>query len=96
MLNADGSATYSNVISITGRKYPALAIYPNPATGNTSLRINDAALIGSTVTVFDINGKQVRSFLINHLVETFDTNGLSAGTYILKLVSGESVKLIKK
>lgn len=66
-----------------------LVIYPNPAKeilNITSLELNDAMIY----TIFDITGKRVMNSKLKD--SSIDVSNLSPGNYILRIVSGNSIK----
>lgn len=66
-----------------------LILYPNPTS--TVLNLNTSENLSDTVfTIFDMNGKRVMNSKLNS--NTIDVSGLSTGNYILRLMSGNSIK----
>lgn len=66
-----------------------LVIYPNPAKdvlNISSLELNDSMLY----TIFDITGKRVMNSKLNN--SSIDISKLSPGNYIIRIVSGASIK----
>ena len=66
-----------------------LVIYPNPVKDVLNINIpelNDTAIY----TIFDINGKRVMNSKLDK--STIDVSKLSAGNYILRIVSGTSIR----
>ncbi|MBZ0202359.1 MAG: multicopper oxidase domain-containing protein [Ignavibacteria bacterium] len=76
--------------------------YPNPFNPATKVKFDIPAGINdtSTIKVYDINGKEVRTLYSGILRPgkyefNFDGSNLSSGTYICRLVSGKLSKSIK-
>jgi len=69
----------------------AMTLYPNPAAGLVSLRINTSLQGNCTLTLFDLSGRIIRvlfegkSDQVENL--TFDAGGLPPGMYLLELKS---------
>ena len=66
-----------------------LVIYPNPTKDVIRISTN-GNLQGAIYTVFDINGKRVLNAKLNQ--DTIDVSTLNTGNYILRIVSGNSIK----
>lgn len=64
-----------------------ISLYPNP-TKNT-LNIDSKDLTIDTVSIFSIDGKEVLN--VNKVQNTIDVSSLTAGIYVVKLTSNESV-----
>lgn len=78
---------------------PVFTLFPNPTSGNCSLRANENQLSGCQIVVRDMQGR-----VLNLRMEPFngqleiETGGLPAGIYQIQLQSGDiydSFKLIK-
>ena len=69
-----------------------LILYPNPT--KSVLNLNSSQLLSDAIyTVFDLNGRRVlNSKLTNNVI---DVSELSSGNYILRLMSGNSIKTQK-
>lgn len=69
-----------------------LIIYPNPTKGDLNLTTIDS-FQNAFYTVFDINGRRVMNASLTDT--TIDVSALQAGSYILRVVSGQSIKTQK-
>ncbi|MEZ4793658.1 MAG: FG-GAP-like repeat-containing protein [Gelidibacter sp.] len=66
-----------------------LILYPNPT--KSVLNLNTLENLSDTIySVFDMNGKRVLNSKLNS--NTIDVSALSSGNYILRLMSGNSIK----
>ncbi|MFD2915272.1 FG-GAP-like repeat-containing protein [Psychroserpens luteus] len=66
-----------------------LVIYPNPT--KDVLKISSTESLQDAIyTIFDINGKRVMNSKLNQ--NTIDVSTLNTGNYILRIVSGNSIK----
>lgn len=63
-------------------------IYPNPAQNNFTIDVSTNQK--QTISVFDVNGKQILSQIINGTTN-INTNNLSAGVYNLSITNTEGV-----
>ncbi|OUS01549.1 hypothetical protein A9Q86_07155 [Flavobacteriales bacterium 33_180_T64] len=66
-----------------------LVIYPNPTKDVLKISSNDN-LQGAVYTIFDITGKRVLNSKLNQ--NTIDVTALETGNYILRIVSGNTIK----
>lgn len=66
-----------------------LVIYPNPTKNELHISTTDN-LQDAIFTIFDINGKRVMNSKLNQ--NTIDVSTLNTGNYILRIVSGNSIK----
>lgn len=74
--------------------------YPNPFNPATTIRFDIPRATAVTLTIYDIRGQQVASFLNGKHMEPgsyemqFDASGLSTGIYIYRITAGtyQSVK----
>ncbi|MDG2464519.1 MAG: T9SS type A sorting domain-containing protein, partial [Crocinitomicaceae bacterium] len=82
----------------------ASEVYPNPTTGNSELSFTLTNAQNVSVTVFDVDGKEMSSIALgnktagDHKVNINSAN-FSAGVYFVNIVSNDGVatkKLIKK
>ena len=99
--NLDGSYTYSNVISVNGKKIgTGINIYPNPASSNITVSYVKVSN-NATINVYTTDGKLVTT---SKLVEgssqtTLDVSTLKSGKYVLTMNDGtekQSTVLIKQ
>lgn len=77
-------------------------VYPNPVTNEVNIAF-DKAFENGTMVIYDMTGRVVSQKQLAHVsagqIETVNTNGLSAGTYVLKLSCDKatgSYKIIKQ
>lgn len=78
-----------STLSLEGTFVNDLILYPNPT--KSVLNLNSLEdLSDSIFTVFDMNGRRVLNSKLNS--NTIDVSGLSSGNYILRLMSGNSIK----
>jgi len=66
-----------------------LKMYPNPSKSNQTVYFNKSV----SVALFDVQGRKILS---KEHTMSFELPSLTAGTYVLKTKSGESIKLLIK
>ena len=59
-------------------------MFPNPASNQLKISAQEAI---SSVNVFDVSGRKVKSFTINNTNITLDISDLSEGVYLIKYKS---------
>ena len=67
-------------------------VYPNPSNGNINIDLN--GIKSSTIHIYDLNGKLVKS-LPNSFSNTIEVNNLVSGIYFIK-IGNETKKVIVK
>jgi hypothetical protein len=65
--------------------------FPNPTSDFLKLKIIDHNIENLSCQLFDINGKQIISLIIDNSESTISLQGLLRGTYFLKLTDKDSV-----
>ncbi len=67
-----------------------LMLYPNPVRTNLSVRIEGAQTGHYAFSVYDMTGKIIRTWQVDHneahLITQFNTDGLTAGRFILRVM----------
>ncbi len=66
-----------------------LFIYPNPTKDELNISSIDS-LQDAIYTIFDINGRRIMNSRLSQ--NTIDVSALNTGNYILRIVSGNSIK----
>ena len=61
-------------------------LYPNPFSESTTLHIDDAQLIPSELKIYDLLGKEVKSYRIQNAEMKISRDNLSAGLYYYRLL----------
>jgi N-acetylmuramoyl-L-alanine amidase len=99
--NADNRFT-TRVATTSGTGIPAVQsvnvnVYPNPVT--SELFIDGQGIKPEAYTLYDLNGRVIRSETINGHKQTVSVTGLNAGVYILQIQTGNGIivkRIIKK
>lgn len=98
IVDQDGTFTYSGVRILNFENKPnAFRVYPNPVIGEMVTIANDEFHNGQAqVTVTDITGKIVRTFLLQGATTQMDVSGWATGTYIISIGNDATLKLIRQ
>ena len=95
-----GTVTRSSGLLITGfegvenNKAGKFAIYPNPSNGILEVRL-PASAAKQTISVFDINGKEVLKTNMSSSYKQLDLSNLPNGLYYIRFKEGARVKFEK-
>ena len=73
----------------------SIALYPNPATTTVTVDLGSAEATGATVSVIDLNGREVLRTAATDSRVSLDVSRLAQGAYFVK-VTGEHVNAIRK
>jgi len=78
-----------------------VAIYPNPANENTTIRINIERTASVTIEAIDFTGKRVQTILDRQLPEgqfltSWNVTLLPAGIYYVRITVGGSNRMVKR
>lgn len=94
-IESNGQSGYSNIVALggnTGKYDQSLQIAPNPARHFVVVTNTNASLEGSTAIIYDMLGREHRRFTISGK-QTIDVDRWPAGIYMLKLKTGELIKI---
>lgn len=69
----------------------SFAMFPNPATTSFSVQ-NKTDLRGSTITITDLSGKEVKSLSVNKSTQnmTINISGINSGLYLVRILYPQS------
>jgi len=98
-INTTINITEGETLSLESSFIEGFIVYPNPT--KNSLTIGSSLdLDQSVISVFDIAGRRVLNFKLTNNINSIDVSGLSAGEYILRVITKEngisSQKFIKQ
>lgn len=71
----------------------SFSVYPNPADNYIVLQ---NAIVGDKVDLFDVVGKQLRSFTVESESQQMDISELKTGVYFARSNQQEAIKIIKR
>jgi hypothetical protein len=82
-------------VGINGVEFDgSLSLYPNPASTTVTLSVSEQ-MVGSTVSIVDINGRVVMSEVLNNQTLTVDLSNMSQGAYFVR-ITGEQNTVVRK
>ncbi|MBL7813392.1 MAG: T9SS type A sorting domain-containing protein [Saprospiraceae bacterium] len=91
-MDFDGKETLSKVVSVSQNQKGQVHISPNPASDKINIVLpNNDPSVSTTITVYDLVGKQVLAQKTMALVYDLDISGLAKGTYLIKINSSNSI-----
>ena len=73
-------------IKTTSENIPKLTLYPNPANGYFKIELNNLAAANSLkINIIDLQGRLVKSKILQNAQQSFETNDLQNGIYIVEV-----------
>ncbi len=97
MINADGHFSFSNIVELSSRNAEIVNLFPNPARDNVTIGLHSANT--AVISIFDNEGRLVKTATVAATSYVMDVHLLSAGIYTVSIVQDNktiSVKLVKK
>lgn len=91
----DGKFSSSSIVVLLISKNKTVVIYPNPVSNIVTLTFSNNALLQTNAIITDMQGKQVKQFIIKNSQEKIDISIFPKGVYMLKLADGSVNKLFK-
>ena len=61
-----------------------LSVYPNPSSDILNVTFKEAIRLGMTLSIYDLNGKNVLNKTVTANIESINTSGMKAGMYLLQ------------
>lgn len=95
-VDCDGKNSYSKTLTVNFAA-SGFSVYPNPVLNQLTIDRNTAA--PAQAIVYDLTGKELKSYPVKNARETLHVNNLLPGTYIIKIVTAQesvSQKFIKQ
>jgi hypothetical protein len=86
---------YSRIVSVLRRSFGKMKIVPNPASSSIMIKDIPPALMNTKVTLTDINGRLLKTQLVNSETIHMDVADLASGLYLVRFGDGSVVKLTK-
>jgi hypothetical protein len=88
----DGKETLSKVVSVTQNKKGQTRIAPNPTSDKVNIILtNSDPSVSTTVTVYDLIGRQVLTQKTTANALELDMSSLAKGTYLVKIDANNSI-----
>ena len=94
-VNSAGDVMYSNIATVRRSTGGSIPVAPIPAHSSIVITNTDATLMGQTATINDMAGREVYRFTIGSS-ETVDVRQWAAGVYLLRLPTGEVVRVVRE
>jgi len=97
IVTQNGCSATSNCVQITNLgvdtfEQNRLRIYPNPATHQLFIQLNEA----TEIVIVDMTGKTIQQESLKAGNNAVDVSSLASGMYFIKSVSGANAKFVKK
>ncbi|WP_182492911.1 T9SS type A sorting domain-containing protein, partial [Flavobacterium gossypii] len=97
IVTQNGCSATSNCVQITNLDVDTfeqnrLKIYPNPATHQLFIQLNEA----TEIVIVDMTGKTIQQESLKAGNNAVDVSSLASGMYFIKSVSGANAKFVKK
>lgn len=88
------------ITTLVNRKFSVSEanIYPNPAGNEFQINLSNTIDENAEATIYDINGRQVKSSKLKNQLQTISISDLNKGVYLVKVKNGvkqSTTKLIK-
>jgi hypothetical protein len=95
MVNINNQTSLSDIQSIRFNGDLA-TVYPVPARDQLTVESAGPSLLGTTAVISDMQGKTVQQFVITQMKQVVSIATLPAGIYVLRLVHGETHRVVKQ
>ncbi|UAY53161.1 beta strand repeat-containing protein [Ferruginibacter albus] len=97
IVDKNGTAKYTNIVYISFNAFASsITVFPNPATSFVTVVTNNKTLAGSTAILYNLNGQTLQKVQLGNSSTVVPVIGLASGTYLLKVQTGETFKVIVK
>jgi len=97
-MDADGHIVYSPIVLLNNAcaVTEKIAVYPNPTRGQLTVQSNDTRLLGTRMTLVNLQGQAVQQVMITRSQQGIDLSALPASIYVLVMADGQSYKIMKQ
>lgn len=93
-VDTDGKQELSSVISVKFEEEENVSMYPNPANG--TIYFSHTSSYQSKCTVYDMNGKEVKEFMLEQNgITSVDCSDLQPGMYFVKISNASGVNTLR-
>jgi hypothetical protein len=100
LMNKDGSYSYSQQVTLKAKANASVELVGNPVRGTIKVAIHQTQAERYTATLLMVNGTLVRNQVYQHgggsSVLAMPTEGLAAGSYLLKLTGSTGTSHLLK
>jgi len=96
MVNKDNTASYSGIVSITGKSSLTLSVFPNPVQNSLTVS-HPKAIAGATLQVVSFDGKKVATYSVqpDAIQTSVNIAHLNKGNYFVVFANGKQVQTTK-
>lgn len=94
MVDADGSARYSSIVSAKRSQFFSSAqVYPNPVYGRLKVKLESVLITNAQIRITDITGRVVKQFNLGRGTQFIDVDvaALSTGKYFFSINDGKQI-----
>ncbi len=93
MVDIDGKSSYSKTISLVLNHSSDVFVYPNPASQQLTIQLDQAIVLADEMQVSDITGRIVTRQHIKRGQRSFqlDVTGMAPGRYFVRIVNGSEI-----
>jgi hypothetical protein len=88
-VDLDGKYVYSKILLIKMPQANTLNIIGNPVQNVLQIQINNSTLSTNYLSIFDFSGRRLKTFNAQSGLQNIDVSFLSAGSYILQLITAD-------
>jgi hypothetical protein len=88
-VDLDGNYKYSNILLVKMPQGQPLIIMGNPVQNNLQLIIDNLQSATNYLSIFDFTGRRLNSFTAQNGVQDIDVSYLTAGTYVLQMITAD-------
>jgi len=86
---ANGQTIYSPVDQVYYLPGNPVLVYPNPARSGEAIKIITQEPGNYTLAIFDVNGRLVKTFFVEDILQPLPLVQLSTGMYFIKIISND-------
>jgi hypothetical protein len=96
----NGRFTYSSIVSIQDKEQNAVSIFPNPAHNQAILNFSSSRTEMVTIELVDVTGKRMHTQKVHvqqgsNAISLANLSRFGRGSYVVRVVTGDEVKLLK-
>ena len=93
-VDVNGSYIYSKIVSVNINGNGAFKIYPTIAASTLHVSVSQTP---STIIIFNLNGKAVKTLTLNNNEQNINVSALPTGNYIIRnITTNSSLKFVKQ
>ncbi|HET7002307.1 MAG TPA: T9SS type A sorting domain-containing protein [Puia sp.] len=93
IIDRDGQYAYSKVLFISSGQSETISVTPTLVTGSINISLHASGTI--SVSIYNISGQQVKTFITGNEVFNMDVSRLTRGEYFLQVLQGNNAYVTK-